>query len=56
VKTAVDRCGSPGKIKGCKQEYYFWFGSVFIKKITKLNFIKKLKRVQIDWFWFGFLE
>jgi len=33
---------------------YFWFGSVFIKKIIKPKcFLKKSKPVQINRFWFG---
>jgi hypothetical protein len=37
---------------------YFWFGLVFIKKITKLKlvFFKKIKPVQTDRFRFGFLR
>ena len=38
---------------------HFRFDSVFIKKIIKLNFLKKpeteSKPVQIDWFQFSFL-
>ena len=26
--------------------YYFWFGLIFIKKITKLNFLKNQNRTE----------